>query len=165
MAGAPNFAGDLTADDLADYSVIEREAVCAPYRVYRVCGMGPPSSGGIAIAQILQLLEPFDLGQVTDGRLPAGGVHLILEAEKLAYADRGRYLADPAFVTIPSGLTDAAYLTERRKLIDPAEGDGRLRHRDCRRALPSARSEPTRRWRRREPAIFRSSTRTAMRWR
>jgi gamma-glutamyltranspeptidase/glutathione hydrolase len=121
VAGAPNFAGEMTAGDLAAYSVIEREAVCAPYRVYRVCGMGPPSSGGIAIAQILQLLEPFDLGQVTDGRLPAGGVHLILEAEKLAYADRGRYLADPAFVTIPSGLTDAAYLTERRKLIDPAK--------------------------------------------
>lgn len=121
VAGAPNFAGDLTATDLAGYAVIERAAVCAPYRVYRVCGMGPPSSGGTAIAQILQLLEPFDLGRVTEGRLPAGGVHLILEAEKLAYADRGRYLADPAFVPIPLGLTDAAYLTERRKLIDPAK--------------------------------------------
>lgn len=120
VANAPNFAGDLTAGDLAGYAVVKREAVCAPYRRYRVCGMGPPSSGGIAVAQILQLLEPFDLGHVTDGRLPAGGVHLILEAEKLAYADRGRYLADPAFVTIPSGLTDAAYLAERRKLMDPA---------------------------------------------
>lgn len=121
VAGAPNFPGDLTAADMAGYTVIEREAVCAPYRVYKVCGMGPPSSGGIAIAQILQLLQPFDLGRVTNGRLPAGGVHLILEAEKLAYADRGRYLADPAFVTVPAGLTDPSYLAERRRLIDPAK--------------------------------------------
>jgi gamma-glutamyltranspeptidase/glutathione hydrolase len=121
VARAPNFAGDLTASDLAAYTVVVRQPVCAPYRVYRVCGMGPPSSGGTAIAQILQLIEPFDLGRVTDGRLPAQGVHLILEAQKLAYADRGQYLADPAFVPVPSGLTDPAYLAERRKLIDPAK--------------------------------------------
>ena len=121
VARAPNVAGDLTVADLAGYAVIERQAVCAPYRVYRVCGMGPPSSGGTAIAQILHLIEPFDLGRVTDGRLPAHGVHLILEAQKLAYADRGRYLADPAFVPVPSGLIDPAYLAERRKLIDPAK--------------------------------------------
>ena len=121
IAGAPNVPGDLTVADMAGYEVIEREAVCAPYRFYKVCGMGPPSSGGIAIAQILQLLEPFDLGRVRDGRLPADGVHLILEAQKLAYADRGRYLADPAFVTVPAGLTDPSYLAERRKLIDPAK--------------------------------------------
>ncbi len=120
VARAPNVAGDLSAADLAAYKIEVREPVCAPYRVYKVCGMGPPSSGGIAIAQILTLLEPFDLGRVSDGRMPAEGMHLILEAEKLAYADRGRYLADPAFVNVPAGLTDRTYLAERRQLIDPA---------------------------------------------
>jgi gamma-glutamyltranspeptidase / glutathione hydrolase len=121
VAQAPNVPGDLSAADLAAYKVETREPVCVHYRVYKVCSMGPPSSGGIAIAQILTLIEPFDLGQASDGKVPAGGMHLILEAEKLAYADRGRYLADPAFVPVPSGLTDGAYLAERRKLIDPAK--------------------------------------------
>ena len=60
---APNHAGDITLADLAGYRVKEREPLCAAYRGYRICGMGPPSSGGIAVAQILKLLEPFDLGQ------------------------------------------------------------------------------------------------------
>jgi gamma-glutamyltranspeptidase/glutathione hydrolase len=118
-ASAPNAAGDLTAADLGQYTVIERTPICAPYRAYRVCGMGPPSSGGIAIAQILMLVEPFELGSVSNGRPSAKGVHVILEAQKLAYADRGRYLADPAFQPDPAGLTDASYVSERRKLIDP----------------------------------------------
>jgi gamma-glutamyltranspeptidase/glutathione hydrolase len=119
-ARAPHYASDLTAADLAAYRIVEREPVCVRYRIYRVCGMGPPSSGGIAIAQILQLIEPFDLGAVAGGRPPAGGLHLVLEAQKLAYADRGRYIADPAFVAVPQGLVDPAYLAERRKMIDPA---------------------------------------------
>jgi gamma-glutamyltranspeptidase/glutathione hydrolase len=118
-AGAPHYASDLTAADLAAYRIEEREPVCVRYRIYRVCGMGPPSSGGIAIAQILQLIEPFDLGPAEGGRPPAADVHLVVEAQKLAYADRGRYVADPAFVAIPQGLIDPAYLAERRKLIDP----------------------------------------------
>jgi gamma-glutamyltranspeptidase/glutathione hydrolase len=60
---APNHRGDITAADLAGYRVKEREPVCVGYRGLRVCGMGPPSSGGIAVAQVLRLLEPFDLGQ------------------------------------------------------------------------------------------------------
>ncbi len=121
VAQAPNAPGDLANTDLAAYKVEVRDPVCATYRVYKVCGMGPPSSGGIAIAQILTLLEPFDLGHVNDGRMPPDGLHLILEAQKLAYADRGRYLADPAFVPIPAGLTDRSYLAVRRRLIDPAK--------------------------------------------
>ncbi len=121
VARAPNFAGDLTAADLSAYAVVERAPVCSTYRTYKVCGMGPPSSGGIAIAQILELLTPFDLGQAADGRPPAHGMHLLIEAQKLAYADRGRYLADPGFVPVPPGLTDTAYLAERRKLIDPMQ--------------------------------------------
>jgi gamma-glutamyltranspeptidase/glutathione hydrolase len=121
VANAPNAKGDLTASDLAAYKVEAREPVCVPYRVFKVCGMGPPSSGGVAVAQILTLLEPFDLGSAPNGRIPTQGLHLILEAQKLAYADRGEYLADPAFVPVPAGLTDGGYLAERRKLIDPAK--------------------------------------------
>lgn len=117
---APNAPGDLSEADLSSYAVVEREPLCTRYRTYRVCSVGPPSSGGVAISQILQILEPFDLGKVQDGRLPAQGLHLILEAQKLAYADRGRYIADPAFVSVPAGLTDARYLAERRQQIDPA---------------------------------------------
>jgi gamma-glutamyltranspeptidase / glutathione hydrolase len=79
--------------------------------------MSPPSSGGVAVAQILQMLEPFDLGSAPSAALNSPAVHAIVEAEKLAYADRDRYLADPDFVAVPTGLTDRAYLDTRRKLI------------------------------------------------
>jgi gamma-glutamyltranspeptidase / glutathione hydrolase len=117
---APNAAGDLQLDDLAEYQSLERAPLCLPYRTYKVCGMSPPSSGGVAIAQILQLLEPFDLGEDPNAALNGRAVHLILEAQKLAYADRDRYLADPGFVKVPPTLTDAAYLAERRKLMSDA---------------------------------------------
>ncbi len=111
---APRAPGDITAGDLESYASKERPSACVPYRVYSVCGMGPPSSGGVAVAQILQFLEPFDLGRAPS----AHAMHLIAEAEKLAYADRDRYLADPDFVAVPGGLTDAGYIAERRHLID-----------------------------------------------
>ncbi len=114
---APNFAGDLALDDLANYETKERPAVCAPYRTYKVCGMGPPSSGGVAVAQIVQLLEPYDLGKGPDDAMSAEAMHIMAEAQKLAYADRNRYLADPDFVEVPKGLNDADYLTSRRALI------------------------------------------------
>ena len=110
--GAP---GDMTVGDLGQYRAIERSPVCAPYRVYVVCGMGPPSSGGLTVTQTLMLLERFDLGAKP---LNAEALHLIAEAEKLAYADRRRYMADPEFVDIPSGLIDPAYVARRRALID-----------------------------------------------
>lgn len=118
-ARAPNFPGDLTLADLAAYAIKQREPVCFPYRGYKVCGMGPPSSGGMAIAQTLKLLEPFDIGRGPKQAMRGQALHLIAEAEKLAYADRARYLADPAFVSVPTGLLDDAYLAERRRLIDP----------------------------------------------
>ena len=83
---APRFPGDLALQDLAAYTVKERAPVCAGYRTYKICGMGPPSSGGVAIAQIFQMLEPFDLGRGPDAALATPAVHLIAEAEKLAYA-------------------------------------------------------------------------------
>ncbi len=109
--------GDLTSDDLAAYQAKTRPVVCTSYRRHRICGMGPPSSGGIAIGQTLALLEPFDLGRAP---LNSTALHLIAEAQKLAYADRDQYIADPDQVTVPAGLTNPAYLAARRKLIDPA---------------------------------------------
>ncbi len=117
---APHAAGGLTLDDLASYVVEKRAPLCFTYRRHNVCGMGPPSSGGMAVAQTLELIEPFDLGQKPSDAMSGRAMHLIAEAEKLAYADRDRYVADPAFVTVPTGLLDRAYLETRRTLIDPA---------------------------------------------
>ncbi len=113
-------AGDLSLVDLARYRAEAREAVCAPHRtgrgVYSVCGMPPPSSGGIGVLQILGVLE-----QLGFQRLPANSLdalHLFAEAGRLAYADRSRYIADPDFVSQPvEGLLDSGYLAERAKLI------------------------------------------------
>jgi gamma-glutamyltranspeptidase/glutathione hydrolase len=116
---APNRKGDLTLADLAAYRVKSREPLCFPYRRYRVCSMGPPSSGGLAVGQILSIVEPFDLGTAPAAAANTRALHLIAEAEKLAFADRDHYIGDPDFVSIPSGLLDPAYLTSRRKLINP----------------------------------------------
>jgi gamma-glutamyltranspeptidase/glutathione hydrolase len=107
--------GDLSPADLATYRAVKRPPVCTPYRKHLVCGMGPPSSGMLTIAQILTLIEPLDLGKTP---LNPTALHLIAEAGKLAYADRNRYMADSDFVQIPSGLLDAGYLNTRRSLID-----------------------------------------------
>jgi gamma-glutamyltranspeptidase/glutathione hydrolase len=110
-------AGTLTAQDLADYRAKLREPICVFYRGFEVCGASPPSSGAIAVGQVLGFIEPFDLGA---SPFDPGAVHRIIEAERLAYADRDRYVADPDFVPVPSGLLDRDYLRERRALIDPA---------------------------------------------
>jgi len=118
VSTAPNSAGDMTLADLAGYRAIVRGPVCVPYRGRRVCGMGPPSSGAHTVGQTLRLLEGFDLGTGRDDAMGAQAMHLIAEAQKLAYADRNRYLADPAYVTVPGGLLDPTYIDARRKLID-----------------------------------------------
>ena len=108
--------GDLTEADLAGYRALEREPLCGPYRLWRVCSMGPPSSGGVAVLQILGLLErtPF-------ARAPphsAEAVHLFSEAGRLAYADRARYMGDPDFAFVPvKKLLDRFYLDGRAKRI------------------------------------------------
>ncbi|HUS98678.1 MAG TPA: gamma-glutamyltransferase family protein, partial [Hyphomicrobiaceae bacterium] len=116
---APNFAGDITPADLRNYTVKERAPVCISYRTRKICGMGPPSSGAITVAQTMKLLERFDLGNGPRHALRPALMHLIAEAEKLAYADRNRYLADPDFAPIPAGLLDDAYLAMRAKNISP----------------------------------------------
>jgi len=117
-------AGDMTEADLAAYRAIEREPVCGPYRQLKVCGMPPPSSGGVAIAQMLAILERYPLAQW--GPNSADSVHVFAEAGRLAFADRGRYLADPDFVAQPGGpsaraLLDSAYLRQRGEGIDLAK--------------------------------------------
>ena len=111
-------ADTMSLADLADYAAKEREPVCAPYRVWQVCGFPPPSSGGIAIAQALGILEQFDMAKLAPNS-PAAA-HFILEANRLAFADRNRYVADGDFVSVPlKGLLDRAYLRERAQLISP----------------------------------------------
>ena len=113
---AQRHQSDMTLADLANYQPRVRTPVCVTYRRHRVCGMGPPSSGGLTVAMVLKLIEPFDLGAQP---LNTQAMHLIAEAEKLAYADRARYMADDDFVPVPMGLIDARYLDVRRRLIDP----------------------------------------------
>jgi gamma-glutamyltranspeptidase/glutathione hydrolase len=115
----PRGAGKLSEADFAGYRAKEREPICKLYRAYEVCGVGPPSSGGVAVGQVLTFLEPFDLGHAPPS---AEAAHLIAEAERLAFADRDRYLADSDFVNVPvQGLLDKDYLQSRRALIDPAQ--------------------------------------------
>lgn len=112
--------GMLSLHDLSTYRVIERPAVCHRYRRYRVCGMGPPSSGATTTGQILMLLDRFKLD---DLRLDGPRLwHLFASASRLAYADRARYLADGDFVKVPvEGLLDPAYMDSRARLINPFE--------------------------------------------
>jgi gamma-glutamyltranspeptidase/glutathione hydrolase len=119
VAAAPTAPGGMTLDDLKNYRVKERPPLCINYRAHEVCGVGPPSSGGPAVAQTLKLIEPLDIGTKPNAALNARAVHLITEAEKLAFADRNKYIGDPDFVVVPDGMLDDAYIAERRKLIDP----------------------------------------------
>jgi gamma-glutamyltranspeptidase/glutathione hydrolase len=113
---APVNPGTLSHADLAAYRVIPREPVCHPYRGLEVCGMGPPSSGGLTVAQILGILGQFDLPGMGPG--DPRGWHLLNEASKLAFADRNQYMADADFVDVPAaGLIDPDYLKSRADLI------------------------------------------------
>ncbi|TQF80657.1 gamma-glutamyltransferase [Elioraea sp. Yellowstone] len=115
--GAAWNPGRLSAADLAGYRPVLRDPVCVPYRAWRVCGMGPPSSGGIAVGQILGLLAHTDMAAL-DPR-GAEAAHWLAEAGRLAFADRNLYVADPDRVRVPvRGLLDPAYLTARAQLID-----------------------------------------------
>lgn len=114
--------GLLAESDLANYQAKEREPVCTDYRKWRVCGMPPPSSGGIAVAQMLGVLASHDIAAApplafTHEPRPEA-VHLFSEAGRLAFADRSVYVADSDFVPVDvAALTSPAYLAERAKLI------------------------------------------------
>lgn len=108
----------MSAADLAGYRAKPRDAICGVYRGYRICGMGPPSSGAITDLMMLKMLERFDLKAL--GKDSPVAWHLIGEAMRLAYADRDAWLGDTDFVAAPvAGLLDSAYLAERSKLISP----------------------------------------------
>jgi gamma-glutamyltranspeptidase/glutathione hydrolase len=116
VTASPLQPGRMSLADLAGYQAKQREPVCAPYRRWRVCGMGPPSSGGIAVLQTLRLLAPFDLAGL--GPDSAEAVHLFAQAGRLAFADRDRYVADPDKVAVPTPqLLAEPYLQERSRLI------------------------------------------------
>ena len=116
VRSAPGNPGVMTAADLAIYDVKERPPVCAPYRGFDVCGMGPPSSGALTVGQILGLLAPFDLAGLGPDNPEAW--RLIGDASRLAFADRGRYMADSDFVPMPvEGLIDPDYLAGRAELL------------------------------------------------
>ena len=112
VQGAPGRPGLLTATDLAIYRVKDRPPVCIAYRVFQVCGMGPPSSGGLTIGQILGMLNGHDLA--ARGPLDPQAWRLIGDASRLAFADRGQFMADRDFVPMPTdGLIEPGYLGER----------------------------------------------------
>ena len=117
-------AGDMTLDDLANYNIVVREPVCLDYRGHNVCGMGPPSSGAIAVGQILGILENFEL---SGDPLDVENVHLFTQAGRLAFADRGLYVGDSDFVDVPvAGLLDKEYLKSRADLINLGSDLGRV---------------------------------------
>ncbi len=108
----------MTAGDLASYDAKARPPVCTRYRTYRICGMGPPSSGGITVQMILAQLERFDMAAL--GKDSPVAWHLFAESSRLAYADRDLYVGDPDFVSVPvRGLLDKRYLAGRSALISP----------------------------------------------
>jgi gamma-glutamyltranspeptidase/glutathione hydrolase len=118
-------AGRLAAGDLASYAVAVRAPVCTDYKAWRVCGMPPPSSGGIAVAQMLGIFTHRDIAgfppePAASPEPRAEAVHLFSEAARLAFADRNLYVADPEFVAVnTAGLLDSAYLKARAQLIGP----------------------------------------------
>ena len=104
--------GEITIEDLASYKSVWREPVHGTYRGYDIYGMGPPSSGGVLVQQILNILEPFDIGAM--GFASAKTIHLMVEAERRAYADRAEHLGDPDYYEVPMKmLIDKGYAKSR----------------------------------------------------
>lgn len=127
--------GKTTLADMANYRAKRRDPVCGTYRDYYVCSMSPPSSGGIAVVASLGILETFNLGlykptaiDIEGGKPTVMGVHLVSEAERLAYADRDKYVADTDFVPLPGGSVDTMinkpYLQSRASLISLSKSMG-----------------------------------------
>lgn len=116
--------GIITKDDFANYHVIEREPVKASFKGFDVYGFGPPSSGGVHIAQMLNMLADDDLAAMNEPQR----YHLLIEVMKLAFADRAHWLGDADFVDVPKGLVDADYAKHLRKTIADGEAAGDVKH-------------------------------------
>jgi len=124
VTGAPRNPAAMKVEDISAYKAKKRAPVCLPYRRWLVCGMGPPSSGGITMLQILGMLQNFDLAALGPGS-PAA-IHLISEASRLAFADRNVYIGDPDFVPVPlAGLLDPEYLSLRASGISATKALGK----------------------------------------
>lgn len=116
VQNSPIAPGTLTKEDLVNYQSKERAPVCINYHDYKVCSMAPPSSGGVAVLQILGLLEHKNLGQYKPDSVQA--LHYFTQASRIAFADRNVYMGDPDFMSIPvDGLLNKEYLAKRAKLI------------------------------------------------
>lgn len=116
--------GKLQLSDLKSYQAVERQAVCRPFRDYRVCGFPPPTSGGITTLQIIKLMEFAELKQLQPDSIEF--YQLFTQASRLAYADRARYLADSDFVDVPMDqLLNENYLRQRSLLINPLKDMGK----------------------------------------
>lgn len=114
----------MTINDIEQYQAKDRPPVCLPYRTWLVCGMGPPSSGGLTTLQILGILQRFDLPNMKP--FSAEAIHLVAEASRLAFADRNTYMADSDFIPVPTlGLLDPAYLELRAQEISPTKAGGK----------------------------------------
>ena len=111
--------GFITRDDLAAYRAKERKPIHGTYRGYDIYGPPPPSSGGIAVVEMLNILERFDLGKFGAGSAEAR--HLMAEAMRRAYADRAKYLGDPDFVKVPDFITTKEHAKKLASTIDPAK--------------------------------------------
>jgi len=110
--------GKMVEADIDAYTVKLRDPVCGQYRSYKICGMGPPSSGGVAVVQMLGQLERFDLAAMGPDSVTFW--HLFLESQRVAYADRALYIGDEDFVSVPvAGLVDPSYIAKRSALISP----------------------------------------------
>lgn len=125
VANDPNRAGKLSLEDLKNYRAKQRDPVCGNFRQYRVCGMGPPSSGGTTVTAILGMLQHL----ADQDTASAQQAHLFAEASRLAFADRNHYIGDPDFVDVPTtGLVDGDYLRRRSTLVNPKQSMSQAPH-------------------------------------
>jgi gamma-glutamyltranspeptidase / glutathione hydrolase len=116
VAAIKDAGGRMSLDDLRTYRAVERDVVRGTYRGHEIVSMPPPSSGGVHIVEIMNILEGFPLAE--QGLNSAASIHEMAEAEKLAYADRSQYLGDPDFMHVPvKGLTSKAYAAQLRQSI------------------------------------------------
>lgn len=120
VQSSPIAPGLLSMQDMAAYQAKERSPVCGPYREFTLCGMAPPSSGGVAVIQILAQLQRFHLEKYPANSGQA--IHLYTQSSRLAFADRERYMADDDYVAVPvEGLLSKEYLAKRSALINPKQ--------------------------------------------
>ncbi|MHA3842154.1 gamma-glutamyltransferase [Sphingomonas aestuarii] len=127
VGGSRRNPATMTTTDIGSYAATPRNAVCVRYRVYKVCGMGPPSSGATTVFGILGMIERFDIGAM--GAQSPEAWHAIAEAMRLSYADRDHYIGDPDFVSVPlAGMIDPGYLAKRSRLIRSDRAAPSVRH-------------------------------------